>query len=310
MKQSAFSYLTHYFQTNKINGKYLIDPERKLSLFGVNNSVNYSDYLEVMKIANNYFLNQDNFPNMTKSYITGRILPVMPFDNDNLVDAYFNTILLNNFDHVITQIGNSVKIDYKSIGSLNTDNVLKYQRTSKGLITEYWSNGSHESEGSENHEDDLTKMVISAIPAYKKDGKTKDGVLEIKQLYLLGSRIAKFELTNYKWLKQIYPGFTTFNQDSNKALDFYINLLTSKDNIDSKFLKLYEIKEVFHSLKNFFDHYNITEKEKNAQLSLKGIITQVINNNKGGVYSAYNANGTLDIKEIANYDFQVAEFHK
>ena len=97
----------------------------------------------------------------------------------------------------------------KFIGTFNfhedSQNNPKYSRKAQGLHTDYWSAETHESEGSETKEDDLTKMIVASIPSYRKDGKTIDGMMEVKQLYLLGARITKFELENYSYLKNKFP---------------------------------------------------------------------------------------------------------
>ena len=135
-------------------------------------------------------------------------------------------------------------------------------------------------------------------------------MLEVKQLYLLGARIGRFELENYQYLKNNFKDFNSFNINSSKSLDFYIKLVDDKSkkqevNVE----KLNEVREILYSLRNFFRDNNIEEKEKNSAISLKSIITQVINNNKGGIYSYYNANGILEIKEMTNFDFQVTAFN-
>ena len=313
LKEDSFSEIVKFLKNTKVNGKFLLPSNKEYKLFGTNNSVNYQDYMAVMKIAGNYFMNPDNFA-QTPSYIEGRSFPLMGLStNKGIIEAYFSTILLNNFDFVLNQLGTGVTVDMKFIGTFNfhedSQNNPKYSRKAQGLHMDYWSAETHESEGSETKEDDLTKMLVASIPSYRKDGKTIDGMMEVKQLYLLGSRIAKFELENYSYLKNKFPEWRPFNQNSSKSLDFYIDLVTNEDNKNDRLLKLFEIKETLLSLKNFFEANNINKKEKNSTMSLKSIITQVINNNRGGVYSIYDSNGNLQIKEMTNFDAQVTAFN-
>jgi len=297
-------------KNTKVGGITLLGESENPKLFGTNNSLNYREYLKVMQIAENYFFNSDLFKK-TKSYVAEREFPVLPYDvNSDIQSAYFNTVLLNNFDSALNQLGTGIVIDYKYMGSFNQDDKNpKYKRKIQGLHTEYWNKDSHESEGSEKHEDDLMKMIISSIPSYKKDGVTIDGMMETKQLYLLGSRISKFELENYAYLKKNFPKFKPFNQNSVQSLDFYTTLVSDPKNKSGIFEKLFEIKEILLSLDKFFKDNNVEEKEKNSKLSLKSIITQVLNNNRGGIYAFYNASGKLEIKEMSNYDFQVTSFN-
>ena len=316
LKQDAFKELITFLKETKVNGNNLLGSSDNFKLFLDGGAVNYTDYVRVMKIAANYFLDSGQFKK-TKSYVSEKEFPLMSYDlessNDSkVVKAYFNTILLNNFDFIINQLGTGVIIDFNYLGSFNSNSDLvknpKYRKKIKGLHTDYWSAEDHESEGSEAHEDDLTKMIVSSIPSYRKDGETIDGMMEVKQIYLLGARIYKFELENYRYLKNTFENFVPFNQDSIKALDFYIDIISNPKNKGPKFEKLFEIKEILLSLKNFFENNNIMTKELNSSTSLKSIITQVINNNRGAVYSVYNANGKLDIKEMTNFDYQVTAF--
>lgn len=294
-----------------------VDPQLKdnYELFGNSVGVNYINYLIVMKAASRYFSSYVNFPQKTKSFISEKEFPVFPIESSisPVVKAYFNMLLLNNFDKFILQVTPFINIDYKYYESFNEpDNDQKYKRIFKGLDSEYhWSRKGHESESVELKEDDLTKVIVSSIPSYRKDGVTIDGMMEVKQLYLLGSRIYKFELQNYSYLKKKFGDkFKPFNQNSNEALDFYIDLISNEKIEDrSKFEKLLEIKELLLSLRNYFIEHNINEKEKNSPLSLKSIITQVINNTRGVAYSIYNSKGVLELKEMTNFDFQLTSFH-
>lgn len=298
--------------------KFLLSPKQTYALFANGTVVNYNLYAEVMIAAANYF-KSDKFSQITNTF-SGKLIPEMPVElgstnqekktNTEIIDNYFNMVLLNNFDFAINQFGPGIRINENYIGTFNTGEGGKYAKSVQSLTETHWSVGAHEWENSESHEDDLTKLLVGSIPAYKKDGVTREGMLEVKQLYLLGARIGRFELENYQYLKQNFPQFTSFNINPSKSLDFYIKLVDDKSQKgDVSVEKLNEVREILYSLRNFFKDNNIEEKEKNSAISLKNIITQVINNNKGGIYSYYNATGELEIKEMTNFDFQITAFN-
>ena len=187
------------------------------------NLVNYDDYKAVMGAIDNYFFKSNNFDLIT-SY-SKKMVPNIKGSLDgerSMYEVYNAAIMLNNFDTILNKyFSGLVTVDYKSFNNLvsNLDVENKYNLKIKGLETIYWNNDTHESEGVENSEDKLTKLLVSIIPLYNKKSERQTNFLEMKDFYLFSAKLANFELQHGNRLRiEGTNNFKYFNQEPREAI--------------------------------------------------------------------------------------------
>ena len=279
------------------------------------NLVNYDDYKAVMGAIDNYFFKSNNFDLIT-SY-SKKMVPNIKGSLDgerSMYEVYNAAIMLNNFDTILNKyFSGLVTVDYKSFNNLvsNLDVENKYNLKIKGLETIYWNNDTHESEGVENSEDKLTKLLVSIIPLYNKKSERQTNFLEMKDFYLFSAKLANFELQHGNRLRiEGTNNFKYFNQEPREAISWYIReisnaLLDKKGSIKELKNEFYSNSEFIISLDKFLksEELNIETKEANTEgTSFIGILGQIINNSYGASYLKYNSNGNYTVQEMYKYN--------
>lgn len=224
------------------------------------------------------------------------------------LDAYNAAITLVNFDNVInTYFSNILAIDFGAFNNFNPSavNLNKYTSKVKGLETLYWEDEGHESEGVETLQDELTKRIISIIPERDNTGNWTGSYLETKDFYSLASLIREFEQMHWHTLVKDST-WIQFNEDSAAATDWYISHIMEahKNNFEGDYEKYMPFKYklgMAYSLKMFLD--SIAKKESESKGSLKNILTQVLNNSFGALYTTFNSNtGKMEYKEMHSHN--------
>ena len=285
------------------------------NLYDENGNIkNYTYYKTIMTTLSDYFF-RGNFE-MMESY-SGKKIPNINLDlveDKDIYDAYNNGILLSNFDSVINiYFKGLVDVNFNYFNNLlsNVGTNDKYTLKIEGIKTAYWKSDDHASEGSENMEDKLTKLLISSIPSFNKKGLKTQSYLEMKDFYLFAAQLSNFELLHGNELRNTQDStFKYFNITSGETLIWYLNNII--DAVQNKPGSIEALKNHFqaninfiYSLKNFLEspEYNIATKEKNSKISVVSILTQAINNNFGASYIKYNAEGKYVIQEMYKQDF-------
>lgn len=244
-------------------------------------------------------LDVEFFKNSTEKSLLGKNLPTLSpnltqYSSRVKLEAYNAAVLLVNFDNVISKyFSNILSINYSQFNEFD-ESKEKYQLKSKGFETPYWLEDDHSSEGVENIEDDLTKNVVALIPIYNKDNELQARYMETKDLYAFAALIRSFELQNFNTFSK-EEGWSTFSTNPKKMLNWYLDQIikahesgySKVDNFDTFSIFKYKV-DIARSLKNFIE--TIAVKEENSSKSIVNVLSQVLNNSNGAIYSIYNAN--------------------
>lgn len=284
-----------------------------LPLYNEEGIANYDSYVNIMTIINDYFFNNPEIP-IIKSYTNKKIPNLSVSDaNKPILEAYYNMILLSNFDTVIsTKFKNFFKVNLNKFNLLDSGfgENLKYYLKFDPITTPYWRNDNHQAESSEDRTDEFTRNVVSIIPLYNKQGiKTKE-YLEVNDLYLIAAKVSEFELLEGNKLKNHNTNFDYFNTNPVEKLKWYLENIGRAINRESGSIQelvrhFDSIYDKILSIDKFINNseYNIAKKEANSGNSILGYIAQAINNNYGAAYSSYDARGKYSIQEMYNQDF-------
>lgn len=288
-----------------------------IPLFDSKGVVNYKAYSNIMNLLSGYFYNPGNFTINRSS--EGKAIPDLDGNLNNrrdVFEAYYNMIILSNFDSIIaTKFNSFFKVNINKFNQLNSKfaDVDKYSLVFDPKTTAYWSKGDHESESSEGRIDDFTKKLITLIPRYNKQGGKTSEYMEVNDFYLIAAVISEFELKYGNKLRNNLKnsnGFNYFNTNGVEMFKWYLKEI--KDSIDKKPGSLPELSVAFGiiydkilSIDKFINNseYNIAEKELNSGNSIINFMSQVINNNYGANYSTYTHNGDYKVQEMYNQDF-------
>lgn len=286
---------------------------------------NYDHYVKVMKTIHDYFFDSGLVP--TRKSYTGKTIVELPNninENRNLLEAYYNTVLLSNFDSVIrSKFSSMFNVNINKFNILETNlNLDKYSTSFNTESTLYWRPDDHSSDSAEKGTAKLTKEIVSIIPLYSKRNNLTDNFMGPNDLYLLGSKIASFELRygnkylndqqqalqDPNWVPENGILFQYFNDGSLDRFKWYIssiiNAIQNKEGLYAKDLRT-EFKVIYDkilSLDHFINDnpYDIDDITMNSILTL---FTQEINNTYGAVYGMYNTDGTYTVQDMYKEDF-------
>lgn len=272
---------------------------------------NYMTYIRVMNNLSDYFFNSGVI-NTRRSY-TGKKILDLPSDinkNRDLFVAYYNAILLSNFDSVLnTKFKSLFDVNINQFNILETNlNLDKYKTSFSTESTLYWKSDDHSSDSAEKGTSNLTKSIISIVPLYTKRNNPTNRFMGPNDLYLIGAKIADFELKyGNKFLNEGVPEgetpFTYFNDNSVDRLKWYIDNIKNENSHFAKELSEFKvIKDKMLSLDHFINDniYDIDDVTMNSVLTL---FTQSINNTYGAQYSTYNTHLGYTLQNIYNQDF-------
>ncbi len=311
LKNNLFEKIQKFLtKKNKYRGK--ISP-----LFDRDGVVDYNHYVNIMNILDQYFFNNLEMPTIT-SY-TGKKVPELSYNfntNRDIFEAYYDMIILTNFDSIINSKFSKyfkVNINKMNLLDLDTGDNLKYTLVFDPNTSLYWNKDDHESESSEGRTDWFTKSLVTLIPQYNRQGEKTPNYMEVNDFYLLASKFAEFELLEGNRLKNDKNneyGFDYFNNNSVERFQWYLENIKRSVNkeigsLPSLATYFGDVYDKILSIDKFINEseYNIAEKERNSGNSLITFMTQVINNNFGASYSIYNTDGTYTTQEMYQQDF-------
>ena len=310
LKGELFNKIQQFLIDNKV-----IDLKSPKDLYDDNFHItDYHHYESIMQYIADYFFSGNNFATI-KSY-SGKTVPNIDVNMDTdsaIYEAYFNMILLSNFDSVL-------KKDYSHLVKVNTlyYNHLTstplndtYTRVFEPESNMYWSNETHMEEGVESLNVKLVRMIADSIPAYDKSNNKTLYHLQLNDFYLLSSIIANFELLHGHTLKNMdgFEDFKYFSSDVPGRFEWYINtvkqVLDGQLTNDLMFDTFENYSNIIYSLYNYIHdpELNILEKEKNSDISLMAILGQVINNTFGASYTVNHTTKGLTIQQLYSEDF-------
>lgn len=158
---------------------------------------NYNHYVQVMRLISDYFFNSGIIE--TRQSYTGKTILALPLDTSKhkqLFKAYYNAVLLSNFDSIIdTKFKNLFKVNINQFNILeNNLNLNKYSTSFSTASTLYWKGDSHASDSAEKGVANLTKDLVSVVPLYTKKNNLTPRFMGPNDLYLIGAKISNFEL--------------------------------------------------------------------------------------------------------------------
>lgn len=311
LKNNLFEKIQKFLtKKNRYRGK--ISP-----LFDRDGVVDYNHYVNIMNILDQYFFNNLEMPTIT-SY-TGKKVPKLSYNfntNRDIFEAYYDMIILTNFDSIINSKFSKyfkVNLNKMNLLDLDTGDNLKYTLVFDPTTSLYWNKDDHESESSEGRTDWFTKSLITLIPQYNRQGEKTPNYMEVNDFYLLAAKFAEFELLEGNRLKNDKNneyGFDYFNNNSVERFQWYLENIKKSVNkeigsLPSLATYFGDVYDKILSIDKFINEseYNIAEKERNSGNSLITFMTQVINNNFGASYSIYNTDGTYTTQEMYQQDF-------
>lgn len=311
LKNNLFEKIQKFLtKKNKYRGKIF-------PLFDKDGVVDYNHYVNIMNILDQYFFNNLEMPTIT-SY-TGKKVPELSYNfntNRDIFEAYYDMIVLTNFDSVINSKFSKyfkVNINKMNLLDLDTGDNLKYTLVFDPTTSLYWNKEDHESESSEGRTDWFTKNLVTLIPQYNRQGEKTPNYMEVNDFYLLAAKFAEFELLEGNRLKNDKNneyGFDYFNNKSVERFQWYLENIKKSVNkeigsLPSLATYFGDVYDKILSIDKFINEseYNIAEKERNSGNSLITFMTQVINNNFGSSYSIYNTDGTYTTQEMYQQDF-------
>lgn len=290
--------------------KRLLSGKPKVLINSQGGVKDYAHYVQVMQKLNKYFFEDTNF-SMISTY-NGKKIPDITVDSTDIVNAYNAGVFLNNFDSVISNYFEGIidinYLDYNNLQTTTSD--PKYKKKIEGLKTDYWLSDTHSAEGSENAETKIIKSLISTIAIYNKKNQNTGMFMEMKDFYLFAAKISDFEVRYGNQLKNEKDStFKYFNEDPVNGLNWYLDEIVKASKgtsivpgLQKHFSSNFEFAI---SLKNYLNssELNIAEKDKNSDVKLSSIFSQVVNNNFGTAYLKYNANGRYTIQEMYKQNF-------
>lgn len=217
LKNNLFEKIQKFLtKKNKYRGK--ISP-----LFDKDGVVDYNHYVNIMNILDQYFFNNLEMPTIT-SY-TGKKVPELSYNfntNRDIFEAYYDMIVLTNFDSVINSKFSKyfkVNINKMNLLDLDTGDNLKYTLVFDPTTSLYWNKEDHESESSEGRTDWFTKNLVTLIPQYNRQGEKTPNYMEVNDFYLLAAKFAEFELLEGNRLKNDKNNEYGFDYFNNKSVE-------------------------------------------------------------------------------------------
>lgn len=196
--------------------KRLLDVESPVTLFKEGVITDYNYYKNVMTEIKNYFYNSGNFDLINTN--SGKQIPTFNEDiltNLEVYKAFSDFLFLSNFDSVInTYFKDIISLDFKQYGSLDsTITNDKYKAEISPDSIPYWKETSHAESSVEKQKVKLLELITSAIPLVNKTGKPSPYYMKVNDLYLIGAKIADFELKNGNFIKNKMQSQKNLNFD-------------------------------------------------------------------------------------------------
>lgn len=136
LKNKAFREIQQFLKSKNLLKRNIIDLYNDK-----NNIVDYSAYKEVINTLDKYFFSGENFA-MIDTY-SGKRIPNLDMkinSSEDILNAYYNGILLSNFDSVVsTYYEGILDVNYNMFNDLrsNLNSENKYELKIKGIKTDY-----------------------------------------------------------------------------------------------------------------------------------------------------------------------------
>ena len=303
---------------------------------------NYDLYKSTLKLLESVMLGGDSYDNSVKNIfdewipdLTANITSV----SDRLkLDAYNAAVMLVNFDNILNKYYNKfIWIDPRYFNDFQyRGDDAKYKIKPEGQLEEFWKNDEHMSESVEEIRDQMSDAIIESIPTLDVNGNFTGFYLDRRDLYSLASFFKNLEILNFNNFSDLqdvrqkeiegllendpdfevdeydYHNWKLFSEDPIFMLKWYVNnILNNYEKSDWDKNNTFNNREngvsfhnkigVLKSLEAFINKIDI--KEENTNITILGIISQVLNNSVGANYTTYNQNtGKLELQEMHSHN--------